>query len=72
MQSYVIDDFLVEDHGTVVRFIPQTDTAKEAVLQMDLEDYQLWGAGFVVDHRAAEHLIEALADEGISVTTIPA
>lgn len=65
--QFNVVDFVTENHGSVVHFIPQTADAESIMQEMGLESWQMWGKGFVVDWRQAGHMVEALLDTGYSV-----
>jgi hypothetical protein len=49
-------------------FIPKTQDAEDAMDVMDLATWQFMGEGFVVDHRVAVDLIDALHEDGFMVS----
>lgn len=60
-------DFTIRDEGSVWVFQPKTEIARNKVPELGLEPYQRWAGGaFVLDHRPAQQLVEALEDEGFT------
>ena len=62
-------DFIVTTHGSIWRFNPVSETAKNfSDTDLDLEGWQWIGAGesrsFGVDARIANQLVSSLEDEG--------
>lgn len=66
-EQFDVVDFTTEDHGSMVVFIPETDSAEDEMEQMGLEGWQMWGRGFAVDRRVAWNLIDDLLANGFSV-----
>lgn len=61
-------DVEVENHGTVFKFRARTEAAKQWVAEnVQLEDWQLMGGGFVVDHRFAQPLVDGMQAAGLVV-----
>jgi hypothetical protein len=66
--QFDVVDFVTVNHGSVVMFIPKTQDAEDAMDVMDLATWQFMGEGFVVDHRVAVDLIDALHEDGFMVS----
>lgn len=60
-------DFDVENHGSVWRFTPVSESAKEKTKEFGLENWQWMGESFVIDWRLAEQLAEILREEGFDL-----
>lgn len=56
----VTPDFAVMNCGSVWRFTPITDVAREFAESIGLEGWQWMGSSFCVDHRPALDLIEVI------------
>ena len=61
-------DIIVENHGSVFTFEPQSDTAREWVADnVQLEGWQWTGPAFTVDHRFAYDLAQGMLNDGLIV-----
>jgi hypothetical protein len=71
-EGLVTVDFLVEDFGSVWRFTPQTERAKDfARDELPLKPWQRdTHESFALDHRPARQLAQQLAEEGWEVAHI--
>jgi hypothetical protein len=57
-------NFTVTDEGTVVFITPVSDVARQWVDEnISLEPWAWFGEGFAVDHRYADAILEAMAEE---------
>lgn len=65
--QFDVVDFTIDDHGSVMMFIPHTAEAEQAMDDMQLEGWQMMGRGFAVDWRSAQLLVDALLDNGLAV-----
>jgi len=63
-----VADFTIRDEGTVIVFTPNTETAQTWLNSFCvIEDWQWMGPSFVVDHRPARDLLEAILEEGLTI-----
>ena len=60
-------DWFVTNHGSIFTFAPLTEAASEWAEQHLPEDSQRWGDAYVVEHRFAHNIAEALLTEGFEV-----
>jgi len=61
-------DVLVENHGTIFLFKPQTEAAKQWFAEnVQTEGWQWLGKGLGVDHRFAENLVAGMIEAGLEV-----
>ena len=61
-------DFEVENCGSVCLIKPLSQAAQEWVKEnVELESYQQFGGGFVVEHRYVNQLVEAMLDAGLEM-----
>lgn len=59
---------IIENHGSVVRFVPEGDLEYEwLMLNTNSEPWQWQGRALVVDHRPAMDLAEAIESEGFVI-----
>jgi len=57
-------NFMVTDEGTVVFITPISETARQWVDEnLSLEAWQYLGDGFGIEHRYADEIIRAMAEE---------
>jgi hypothetical protein len=57
-------NFMVSDEGTVVFITPISETARQWVDEnLSLEPWQWLGEGFGIEHRYADEIIQAMAEE---------
>lgn len=57
-------NFMVTDEGTVVFITPVSDVARQWVDEnLSLEPWQYLGDGFGIEHRYADEIIQAMAEE---------
>lgn len=66
-QQQPAPDFLIHagEWATVWQFEPKTEAAKEFIAEnVELEDWQVNGPMFAVDHRPARDLARYLTEEG--------
>ena len=63
-------DFLIADYGSIVAVTPMSANANKAVDAglIDYEEWQLIGCSIMVDHRAADGLLDHLRGEGFTVS----
>ena len=63
-------DFLIADYGSIVAVTPMSADANKAVDAgiIDYEEWQLMGCSIMVDHRAADGLLEHLSEEGFTIS----
>ena len=62
-------DFEIKDCGSVVGFFAKTSAALDEMEMMDLAPWQrLGGSVFYVDRNLAGNLIDALLDNGLTVS----
>jgi len=63
-------DFLIADYGTIVAVTPMSADANKAVDAglIDYEEWQLIGCSIMVDHRAADGLLDHLRGEGFAIS----
>ena len=59
-------DVLVQDEGTLVMFIPQTDAGR-AFVAAELAEAIPFGRGVCVGHRYAANVIYGMGDAGLSL-----
>ena len=59
-------DIIVQDHGTVVQFLPLTDAGWDW-LETNCEYSSNFGRSLIVDHRCAPAIIEGLADSDLVI-----
>jgi hypothetical protein len=65
-----MQDVTINDQGTVVLFVLETEAAWTFVKDVQTEPYQwMWmgNRGFAVDHRMADGLIEGMQADGLVV-----
>ena len=62
-EEITVPDFLIEEHGSVVLFTPDTAEAKEKAQHLGLEAWQWVGNSFAIEHRMAYGLIYRLQEE---------
>ena len=63
-----MDDFTVENQGSVWLFTARSPEARDEMSMMGLAEWQRLGEfSFGVDHRAAGGLVEQLRENGFSV-----
>ena len=60
-------DFAVENCGSVWRFTPVSESAKEKTKEFGLQSWQFLGESFVIDWRPAQQLVDILRDEGFDL-----
>lgn len=61
-------DFKVEDNGTIVLVIPQSDAAKQWVeANVHSEPWQWYGPALAVEPRMVEEIMEGALNDGLSV-----
>lgn len=62
-------DIRVEDHGTIARFTPLSDSGREFLqTEVSSEGWQWFGGGLCVDHRYAGDLMTACLENGLEVS----
>lgn len=61
-------DVLIENHGTIFLFRPQTDTARDWIEESVSDEAQWFGNALVVEHRYAGGLAQGMHDSGLRVT----
>ena len=61
-------DFRYEDHGSIALIVPLTDAGRDVLMVRAPEDACWWGEGLVVEPRYVGPFLEALDDEGFSVS----
>ncbi len=63
-------DFLIADYGGIVAVTPMSADANKAVDAgvIDYEEWQLMGCSIMVDHRAADGLLDHLRGEGFTIS----
>ena len=63
-------DFLIADYGSIVAVTPMSADANKAVDAglIDYEEWQLMGGSIMVDHRAADGLLDNLTGEGFTIS----
>lgn len=59
-------DFLIENHGSLVLFQPLTTAAREW-WQANCADGQVWGSAYVVEPRYAADIAEGAREAGLSI-----
>jgi len=59
----MINEFGINDQGTLVLFTPLTDTARAWWSSNVDPDAQTYGAAYVVEHRYAQDIIEGIKNE---------
>jgi len=63
-----MDDFQIENHGSVVMVRPLNDAARAWVDEnVGLEDWQWLGGAFACEPRMVEHLAAGMVDAGFGV-----
>jgi len=72
-ESAIGADFQMDDQGTLIVLVPLTPAAHKwmEIHLPDLEDWQRYQGGFVVEHRCIDGILEALKSEGMIVVRKP-
>ena len=60
-------DVVVENHGTIVLFRPQTDAAREWIDEHVQDDAQWFGPALAVEARYARDLAAGMLNDGLHV-----
>jgi hypothetical protein len=60
-------DYIVQNHGTLFLFVPQSAEAAQNLHDNVQEDAQFFGQSLVVEHRYARDLAAQLQQEGWDV-----
>lgn len=60
-------DFVLNDQGSIVLLLPNSDAAREWLDDNIGEDAQYFGRSLVVEHRFADDIIDGIMAEGLIV-----
>lgn len=61
-------DILIKDHGSILIFVPKTETGMEWINENLPADAMRWAGGVVVEPRYAGPIIEGATADGLEVT----
>lgn len=65
-----MDDFLINDHGSIVILVPQTDAAKAWVTEHITDpETQHFGGGVVIEPRYLSAIVEGAIEDGLTVSS---
>jgi hypothetical protein len=66
--GYFAADFQLEDHLSVLRLTPLTQSARDWIdAHVAYEDWQMFGHGIVIEPRYAGAILEGLVADGLTV-----
>ena len=63
-----MDDFKIQDHGSIVILFPISDEARDWVSEFIPEDHQHCEGGVVMGHQYADDVINGALDYGLTVS----
>lgn len=62
-----MNDFILQDHGSISLLTPITEAAREWVAEHLPEDAPIFGLSFAIEHRCVEPILHGIADAGLTV-----
>ena len=62
-------DFALADHGTIAVLTPKSAAARAWCEEHLPEDAQRLGAGYAIEPRYADPILDGIAEEGLSVSS---